>query len=94
LIDEGETEPISSSLRVSVEPDRMDEARPRAISTRLSLAGETFRKLTEGDMVPTAGTMAGARVHEIAEVMDAAFPKILRAEDTGEPVSDLYVALY
>jgi hypothetical protein len=44
-------------------------------------------------MAPTAGTMAGARVHEMAEVMDAAFPKILRAEDTGEPVSDLYVAL-
>jgi len=95
LIDEGENEPTPAlpSLRVSVEPDRIDEARPRAVSTRLSLVGETLPKLAECDIAPKADTVPAVRVREIAEVMDAAFPKILRAEETGDPVSDLNEAL-
>jgi hypothetical protein len=93
FIDEGENEPVLPSLRVSVELDRTDEARPRAVSTRLSSARETLPKLVKGGIAPTAGTVPAARVREIAEVMDAAFPKILRAEETGDPVSDLNEAL-
>lgn len=57
------------------------------------MVGEAFLKLAEGDTALKAGTGAATRVHEIAEVMGTAFSKMLRAEETGDPVSDLYEAL-
>jgi len=93
LIDEGEIEPALPSLRVSVDTDRRDAARLRTVSTMLALVGETFPKLGEIDMTSKAGAVAAAHVREI-EVMDGALPKILCAEETGDPVSDLYEALY
>jgi hypothetical protein len=62
------------------------------VSTRLALVGEPFSKLNEADVAPNIGAVTAAVFREI-EAMDDAFPKILRAEDTGDPVSDLYEAL-
>ena len=59
------------------------------------MVAKTFPKLAEGDsdIAPKADTVLAVRVREMAEVMDAAFPKMLRAEETGDPVSDLNEAL-
>jgi hypothetical protein len=92
LIDVGETEPDFPSLRVSVEPERRDKERLRGVSTGLALDGETFPRSDEVDMIPKAGTLAEASIRE-AEETEGAFPKILRAEETGDLVSDLYEAL-
>lgn len=43
-------------------------------------------------MTPEVGSVAVACAQEV-EMMDGAFPKILLAEETGDPVSDLYEAL-
>ena len=74
-----------------VESDRRDEARLRTVSTRLAL-GEPFSKLNEVDVAPNIGAVTAVGLREI-EAMDGAFPKILRAEETGDTVSDLYEAL-
>jgi hypothetical protein len=70
----------------------MDEARLRTVSTRLALVGEPFSKLNEVDMGPNIGPVIAAGFREI-DAMDGAFPNILRAEETGDTVSDLYEAL-
>ena len=77
---------------MSVEPDRGDEPRLRTVFTRLALAREPFSKLNEVDVAPNIGAVMAAGFHEI-EAMDGAFPKILRAEETGDAVPDLYEAL-
>jgi hypothetical protein len=78
---------------VFVEPDRRDEARLRTVSTRLALVGEPFSKLNEVvDMAPNIGPVTAAGFREM-DAVDGAFPKILRAEETGDTVSDLYDAL-
>jgi hypothetical protein len=94
LTDAGEIEPASWSipLLVSVEPDRGDEPRLRTVFTRLALVGEPFSKLNEVDIAPNVGAVTAAEFHEI-EATDGAFPKILRAEETGDAVPDLYEAL-
>jgi hypothetical protein len=92
LIDEGETEPGLTLVRVSVELDRKGEARRRAVRIGLSLAGEAFPKPIAVGMTLNIDGVAAACGREV-EVMDGALPKILRAEETGEPVSDLYDAL-
>jgi len=42
-------------------------------------------------MAPNIGLVTAAGFREI-DAMDGAFPKILRAEETGDTVSDLYEA--
>lgn len=65
--------------------DRTDEARLRAVPTTLSLA----EGITEDvRMTPGYGTVAATCSPEI-EATDSALPKILCAEETGDPVSDL-----
>ena len=56
------------------------------------MAGEPFSKLNEVDIVPNVGAVTAAEFHEI-EATDGAFPKILRADETGDTVPDLYEAL-
>jgi hypothetical protein len=92
LIDEGETEPGLTLVRVSVELDRKGEKWPRAVRIGLSLAGETFLKPMAVGMTSNVGGVAAVCGREV-EVMDGALPKILCAEETGDPVSDLYGAL-
>jgi len=91
LIDEGEIEPVMSPVRLSVEIDRRDEARLRAFSTRLSFIGETFPRLAEASSPPKVSDAGAACAGEV-EAMDGALSKILRAEEAGDPVSDLYEA--
>ena len=79
-------------LLVSVEPDRGDEARLRTVSMRLALVGEPFPKPNEVDIAPNIGAVTAPGVRE-REEMDGAFPNMLRAEETGDTVSDLYEAL-
>lgn len=60
---------------------------------RLALVGEPFSKpLNEVDIAPNIGAVTAAGFREIEE-MDGAFPNMLRAEETGDTVSDLYEAL-
>jgi hypothetical protein len=92
LIDEGETGPGLPLVRVSVELDRKGEAWRRAVWTGLSSTGETFPKPFVVGTTSDVGGETAACDHE-AEVMDGALPKILRAEETGDAVSDLYGAL-
>jgi len=91
LIDEGETEPGLPLVRVSVEVDRKGEARRRAVRTGLSLVGETFPRLIAVGMASNVDRVAAACDRD-AEMIDGALPKILCAEETGDPVSDLYEA--
>jgi hypothetical protein len=69
--------------------DCRDEPRPRALPFRLPFAKETspkpagcVRVMSEGGNVDVVCSLG-------IEVVDAALPKILCAEDTGETVSDL-----
>jgi len=55
------------------------------------LVGEPFSKPNEVDIAPNIGPVPAAVFREI-DAMDGAFPKILRAEETGDTVSDLYEA--
>jgi hypothetical protein len=92
LIDEGETEQ-GVLLVVSVVLDRKGEARPRAVRSGLSLAGETFPKPLAVGITSKVEVDVLASGREM-EVMDDALPKILCAEETGDAVSDLYDALH
>jgi hypothetical protein len=92
LIDEGETERGVPLVQVSGVFDRKGEARPRAVRTELSLAGETFPKLFAIGITSKVDVDVLASGRE-ADVMDDALPKILCAEETGDAVSDLYDAL-
>jgi hypothetical protein len=88
LIDEGEIEPVLSPVEI----DRRDEARLRTISTRLSFIGETFPRPAEASGPPKVSGAGAACAGEV-EATDGALSKILRAEEAGDPVSDLYEAL-
>jgi hypothetical protein len=92
LIDEGETEPGLTLVRVSVELDRKGEKWSWAVWIGLFLAGETFSRPMAVGMTSNVDGVEAACGREV-EVMDGALPKILCAEETGDPVSDLYDAL-
>jgi len=87
LIDEGEIEPVLSPVEI----DRRDEARLRAISTKLSFVGETSPRPAEASS-PLKVSGAGEACAGEVEATDGALSKILRAEEAGDPVSDLYEA--
>jgi len=72
-------------VRVLVGVDRTDDARLRVVSTLSSLVEEIPPRPTEVGPTPKAGNAAGD-----VEVM---VPKILRAEETGDSVSDLCAAI-
>jgi len=91
LIDEGEKERGVALVQVSVALDRKGEARPRAVPTGLSLAGETFPKPFVVGITSKVDVDVVAGGREVV-VMDDALPKILGAEETGDVVSDLYDA--
>lgn len=91
MIDEGETERGVPLVQVSVVPDKKGEARPRAVRTGLSLAGETFPKPFMVGITSKVDVDVLTNGRE-ADVMDDALPKILCAEETGDAVSDLYDA--
>jgi hypothetical protein len=69
-------------IRGTVLKDRIDEARLRTVPTTLSLVEEITEEVR---MVSEDGTVASTSFPSIEVV----FPKILRAEETGDPVSDL-----
>ena len=81
-----------SLVQVLVGLDRKGEVRPRAVRTKLSLAGETFPKPFAVGITSKVDVDVLARGREV-DVMDDALPKILCAEETGDAVSDLYDAL-
>jgi hypothetical protein len=68
--------------------DRRDEAWLRGVPTGLPLVEETTEELRmiSEDGIVVATSFPG-------EEMDRALSKILRAEETGDSVSDLYGAL-
>lgn len=72
-----------SPLRKSEEKDCRDEPRPRALPVRPFGYVRVMSECSTGVVVCSLGM----------EVIDAALPKILCADDTGETVSDLYEAL-
>jgi hypothetical protein len=88
LIDEGEIEPVLSPVEI----DRRDEARVREMSTKPSFIGEIFPRPAEASGPPTVSSAGAACAGEVDET-DGALSKILRAEEAGDPVSDLYEAL-
>ena len=76
-------------LRSSEEMDCRDKPRPQALPVRLPFVEETSPKLGACVRVMSeCGTVAVVCSLGM-EVIDAALPKILCAEDTGEIVSDL-----
>lgn len=92
MIDAGETGSGLPLVRVSVELDRKGEAWRRAIWSRLSSIGGTFPKTIAVGITSNVGGVAAA-CDRAADVVDGALPNILRAEETGDAVSDLYGAL-
>lgn len=92
MIDEGETGPALPLVRVSVELDRKGEAWRRAVWSQLSSIGGTFSKAVVVGITSNVGGEAAA-CDRAADVVDGALPNILRAEETGDAVSDLYGAL-
>jgi hypothetical protein len=84
----GETERAVPLVQVSVGLDRKGEARPRAVRTGLSSAGETFPKPFTVGIASKVDVDVLASGREV-DVTDEARPKILCAEETGDAVSDL-----
>jgi hypothetical protein len=75
-------------VQVSVGLDRKGEAWPIAVRSGLSSAGETFPKPFVVGITSKVDVDVLASGREV-DVMDDALPKILCAEETGDPVSDL-----
>jgi len=76
-------------LRKSEEMDCRDEPRPRALPVRLPFVEETSPKPAGCVRVMSECGIVDVVCSRGIEVIDAALPKILCAEDTGEIVSDL-----
>jgi hypothetical protein len=79
-----------SPLRKSEEKDCRDEPRPRALPVRLPFVEETSSAELAGcvRVMSECGTVVVVCSLGM-EVIDAALPKILCADETGETVSDL-----